>query len=131
MRRLFAPLSRLLVLVMALTVLAPGFGWASAGGMVSEAMAATDDSGHAAHHQVAMMDDCAGCDEHPAQDADCGERHDHCCPGHFFSHLAGQPLAALTLALPDGSHLAVDRDPQRFSSRVPEGLERPPRAVTA
>ena len=130
MRHLFASFSRLLAIVLALTVLAPGFGWQSAGGLVGEAQAASAENAHAMLHGGEA--DCADCAEHAAHAGDdCGERHHHCCPGHILGHLPGQVAGNLMLPLPARDDLAVDRNNRRFSSRFPDGLERPPRVAGA
>ena len=147
----FRCLSRWLLLVMLTTVLAPGFGWEAAGGMLPSAQAASagfaasaefaefPDSHHD-HHQhgatpvaerhahVASTDlgNCNGSDMPP-----CDDLAHHCCPGHVLSHLSAALLAAPSFLLPISQNIAVDRSNRQFSSRVPEGLERPPRAVFA
>ncbi|MFV0370062.1 MAG: hypothetical protein ACK5JI_00255 [Azonexus sp.] len=117
--------SRLLALVLALTVLAPGFGWevagyANAGTHVlphasAEAHAGMDAGAHAGHDA-----DCATPDE-------CGGNHHHCCPGHVLGHLPVYPVAALRVPLLTGAQMPILEGAAAFSSRVPQGLERPPR----
>ena len=115
-------LSRLLILIMLLTVFSPSFGWESAGGM-------------AAHeHQDVMADDHAHHHVAPGNDAEaaqlaCDDAQHHCCPGHILGHMPGGLVAGLQLPLPDAANAAVDAAQRPFSSRVPEGLERPPRAA--
>lgn len=141
-------LVRYLIVVMLLTVLSPKFGWESIGASVAHAHAAEQhaaDSGavamaeadcheHHAHHAPAMqdqpaaaLDDAASADWLTAADADMGDH--HCCPGHVIGHLLGGLSAGV--ALPSLSSLALLRPAgmDRFSSRIPDGLERPPRAA--
>ncbi len=112
---------RFLVVVLLLTVLSPKFGWESVGAVASHA--------HAAEAAVqADHEGMADCHEHKGhQDgvADMGDH--HCCPGHVLGHLLGGIGGGLHLpAVADTSALLPARD-DRFSSCVPEGLERPPR----
>ncbi|WP_139326324.1 hypothetical protein [Azonexus hydrophilus] len=126
MRSRLSSISRLLALIMLITVLAPGFGWESAGGMMGQAIAAPaamDDHSHSADAA------CDGCGDHAA--GECVELHHHCCPGHILGHLPGHVAGALALPLPSAGNPAVDRGDRQFSSRVPDGLERPPRSVSA
>lgn len=113
---------RFLVMVMLLTVLSPKFGWESASAAEAHVHAAA-----VAHESVE-----GDCHEHLAVEDvtladDMGDH--HCCPGHVLSHLLGGvgfstdfPALGKASALP-GSRAVV------FSSRVPEGLERPPRSA--
>lgn len=112
---------RFLVVVLLLTVLSPKFGWESVGAAESHA--------HAAEAMVqAGHEGMADCHEHPAAQngmADSGDH--HCCPGHVLGHLLGGVGSALSLpAMADDAALPPAGD-DRFSSRLPEGLERPPR----
>jgi hypothetical protein len=153
MQTLFRSLSRWMLLVMLTTVLAPGFGWEVAGGMLASAQAAPAEA-HGDHHQHALPHDSqpmAQLDEH-AVGMDCAEMglggtglgscggpdmppcddlQHHCCPGHVLSHLSAALHAAPSFLLPISQNIAVDRSNRQFSSRVPEGLERPPRVVFA
>jgi hypothetical protein len=145
MQTLFRSLSRWMLLVMLTTVLAPGFGWEVAGGMLASAQAATADAHHDHHQHEAQLHEhagsmdcadmalsgmgsaaCAGSDMPP-----CDDLQHHCCPGHVLSHLSAALHAASSFLLPISQNIAVDRSSRQFSSRVPEGLERPPRAVFA
>ncbi|MBL8450094.1 MAG: hypothetical protein JNM32_09225 [Dechloromonas sp.] len=120
--------SRLLIVVMLLTVFSPSFGWDATGGMAAHEhpVALADDHGHD-HDHAAPGDACPGCDDH-AQ-ADCDEAQHHCCPGHVLGHMPGGLAAAPRLLLVDGGDAAFDTPPRPFSSRIPEGLERPPRVA--
>lgn len=126
-------MARLLALIMLITVLAPGFGWESAGGMMGQAIAAPaamDEHQHG--HPAAAADaeaPCDGCGDHA--DDDCVELHHHCCPGYILGHLPGHLANVPALPVPLAGNAAVDRSDRRFSSRVPDGLERPPRSVAA
>lgn len=74
--------------------------------------------------------DCDGCPDHH-DEPNCAETEHHCCPGSVLGHLPGNLSASIAFALPDSGSFAVDRKNARFSTRTPEGLERPPRAATA
>ena len=139
-------LARCLLVAMLVTVLAPGFAWQVAGGVDAAMLAEHAPHGepaHDAHHhgdlpgmadRLAAVDACAGCDEATGEncgDAHCVESLHHCCPGHVFSHLSASFLLAGQTLFPVGAHLAVDRENRRFSTRVPEGIERPPRHFSA
>jgi uncharacterized protein involved in copper resistance len=119
-------LSRFLVLILLLTVLAPGFGWQAAGGMTME-MAAVD-APHA-HHGDGHDMPCGDMDAHCADEA-CAEMQHHCCPGHILNHLAVQQTALMPVFAGNASSL-LDRGDRDFASRVPAGLERPPRHLSA
>lgn len=121
---------RLFAVLMLITVLAPDFGWQAAGGMVAHAhdgMAQAhhvpdDDVAHAAH------DDCGDCPHHVADD--CTSAHDRCCPGHVLGHLAGGQGGMSLPSLAGGT----ERQPvsvEGFASHLPDGLERPPRSLSA
>lgn len=119
------------MLILSATFLAPGFGWQFAGGTMNDvqASAAHDMAEHGMHMRADAQDSghsmpCADCDS--GNHGPCGEMQHHCCPGHVLGHLASG-LPVIHIAQPTVSALAVDRDPSRFSSRIPEGLERPPR----
>jgi len=128
MHALLRTLSRWLLLVMLTTVLSPSFGWEAVQGMETH-----DDMGgmHAMHEAApAVHDDCDGCPGHEAP-ADCADTLHHCCPGHVLGHLPAGIGESFSLALPDSGRATPHGLEQRFSSRIPEGLERPPRARTA
>ena len=120
--------SRLLILVMLLTVFSPSFGWEATGGMAAhEHPVAVADAHDHDHDHTAAGDACAGCDDH-AQAA-CDEAQHHCCPGHMLGHRPGGVAAGPQLPVLDGSDATVEAPQAPFSSRIPEGLERPPRAA--
>lgn len=136
--RAFARLiSRCLLLVMLLTVFSPSFGREalSAAGLAEDATTAMQS--HAS--MAAAEADCDGCPghEHGAPSgathaehdhAALGEADHHCCPGHMLGHLPGLALD-LKFLLPSSGSAAIDGPASRFSSRIPDGLERPPRTA--
>jgi hypothetical protein len=135
MRSLFRSVTRLLLLVMLATVFSPSFGWQAAQGVATHdegpAMHASHDA-HAGHegHAEPGHDTCASdCAEH-AQEP-CADTRHHCCPGFILGHLLGGTVDSLMPAIPTGSSLVLIGRDAPFSSRVPEGLERPPRASAA
>lgn len=123
----FAPtfsrmLSRILLAVMLATVFSPSFGWEIVEGSLPH-----DDA--AAMRLVAATDgDCHGHVQSGEATASTDLSH-HCCPGHVLGHLLGGVGEAGSLALPQGGSLPFSRDSSPFSSRIPEGLERPPRVA--
>ncbi|MBP5987373.1 MAG: hypothetical protein KA538_09330 [Azonexus sp.] len=124
--------SRLLIMIMLLTVFSPSFGWESAGGMAAHEHPAVqvdeiDHGGGHDHGHDAHGDDGPAHADH-AQAA-CDDAQHHCCPGHILGHMPGGLAAGLQLPAPDGSNATVDAPQLAFSSRIPEGLERPPRAA--
>lgn len=144
MQTLFRSLSRWMLLVMLTTVLAPGFGWEVAGGMLASVQAAPAEVHHDHHQHEAQpvtqlhahtgSMDCADMDLGACGSSEmppCDDLQHHCCPGHVLSHLSATLQAAPSFLLPLSRTVAVDRSSRQFSSRVPEGLERPPRVVFA
>lgn len=131
MRRIRSSLCVFLMLILTATFLAPGFGWQFAGGTMKDAQASAvhDMAEHGMHMHADAQDaghgmSCVDCDSDDHEP--CGDLQHRCCPGHVLGHLASG-LPAIHIVQPIVSALAVDRDPSRFSSRIPEGLERPPR----
>ncbi|UCV12940.1 hypothetical protein KI614_06970 [Dechloromonas denitrificans] len=123
MRSLIRSLSRAMLFVMLVTVFAPSFGWEAVSATVGhEEMAVADQDVHMAHEAHA---DCDGCDSHAA--APCDDLRHHCCPGHVLGHMSGGITSISTPILPLPRLFAVNGQTDRFSSRIPEGLERPPR----
>jgi len=118
--------SRLLIMIMLLTVFSPSFGWESAGGMAAHEHPAVqvDDHDHADGH-----DHDAHVGEGDHAEAVCDDAQHHCCPGHVLGHMPGGLAAGLHLPLADAANATVDAPQRAFSSRIPEGLERPPRAA--
>lgn len=130
-------IARCLLFVMLATVFSPGFGWEAAqGAEVHEHLMAADE--HAGHHDMLAMDeltaadtahDCDGCGGH--ETAPCSDALHHCCPGYVLGHLPAT-LAGLPAFVPLAQgQLALGADADRFTSRIPEGLERPPRHAVA
>ena len=130
MQALLRKISRIVLLVLLATVFSPSFGWEAADGMAahehaSPAMHETHDD----DHHAALAADCDGCPQHEADG--CATTQHHCCPGHQLGHLQGGIVDALHLSLPAQSADLSGNLVSRFSSRVPEGFERPPRLSAA
>jgi hypothetical protein len=119
--------SRLLIMIMLLTVFSPSFGWESAGGMAAHEHPAALADGHDHHGHDAHGDAGPGHADHAQAACDDGQH--HCCPGHVLGHLPAGLTAGLSLPTPDGDNALVDARQRSFSSRIPDGLERPPRAA--
>lgn len=120
-------IARIVLLVLLATVFSPTFGWESAAGASAHDHAAP---AHAAHHdagarEMAGGDGCHGHDQATAG----GDLDHHCCPGHVLGHLTGGLGAGLQLPLSSAGKAVIDGTEQRFSSRIPDGLERPPKAA--
>lgn len=146
MKHLSAFLARCLLVVLLATVLAPGFAWQMLGGM-DQAMLEEKEAA-SGHHHAAYADhdsdgmlhlvhgdetrlgtDCGACDGLASED--CDDLQHHCCPGHVLGHLSASFLANGQVVFPALVQLAVDRENRRFSTRIPEGIERPPRSFSA
>ena len=130
MHRLLQKISRLMLLVILTTVFSPSFGWEAANSMVTHEQAGL--AGHeidAMNHHAAAAADRDGCPGH--ESAGCAETQHHCCPGHQLGHLQGGIVDGLQLSLPASAASLSDTAISRFTSRVPEGLERPPRLLSA
>ena len=110
---------RFLLAVMLVTVLSPGFGWAAVEGSLPHEHAV---HAHADAASVGVHDHCDA-DEPVADSAQ------HCCPGHVLGHLLAGLGGEISWLPKREAMRAVDRDNSRFSTRIPEGLERPPRAA--
>lgn len=129
-------LARCLLLIVVASVLFPATLPRALAQGVGEAVA-MQEGGHD-HHAGAMaqmhaaMDDaCDACPDHDHDQAPvpCDDVQHQCCPGHLSGYPATPAVVAL-LPAPAATPV-VDRRPDGFPSRVPEGLERPPRAVSA
>ena len=135
MHRLLQKISRLMLLVILTTVFSPSFGWEAAEGLATHEHATmagpeVDSNEHAAMDpHLAAAADCDGCPGH--ESAGCAETQHHCCPGHQLGHLQGGIADGLQLPLPISTASLSDNAASRFTSRVPEGLERPPRLLSA
>ena len=130
-------LSRCLVFILTLTFIAPSFAWDAMEAVVMHDTVSMD------HSEMAQSDSMQGPAEpcmHPdchdgmdeaigmTQDEPCPENHHHCCPGHQLGHLHGAVLAAgMSNLLMVGSDFPALSRETLFRTRVPAGLERPPR----
>ena len=126
-------IARLVLAVMLATVFSPSFGWEMLEGMTPhDASATLGDMHHAPQqaeescHGHAMKGDALASDTHASSPAD-GDLQHHCCPGHVLGHLQAGLGQGLALPLPRAGRATVDRAETAFSSRAPDGLERPPR----
>lgn len=132
-------LARFLLLIVVASVLFPvTLPGALAQGLGKAVAMQESGHDHHAHHAGAMaqmhaaMDDaCDACPDHDHDQAPapCDDVQHQCCPGH----LSGYPatLAVIALLPAQAATPVIDRRPDGFPSRVPEGLERPPRVVSA
>ena len=127
MHSLLRLISRYLLLIMLATVFSPSFGWEAAQAMAEHDHAVMVDDA-TVHHAVHDDAPCAGdgCSEQAG--TPCAESQHHCCPGHQLGHLSCGIAAAPPLDLPLVAKMTRRELDSRFSTRVPEGLERPPRA---
>ena len=127
MQALLRKISHVMLLVMLATVFSPSFGWEAAAGMAQhEHASAAAHEEHGEEHYAAPAVDCDGCPQHEPDG--CATTQHHCCPGHQLGHLQGGIVAALPLPLPAQTAKLSVGTTSRFTSRVPEGLERPPRS---
>lgn len=124
MHALFRLISRWLLLVMLATVVSPSFGWEAVPAMAEHehaAMLAMDE--HAGHDMVVA--EAASADQ---ADADCCADPLHqCCLGHQLGHPQG---SSFPLFIPSSTPAIAMVLSERFFTRVPEGLERPPRSLS-
>lgn len=144
MPRLIPHLARFLLVVLLLSVLSPAIGidlvqTVAQLGRGHDAVSAS--SAHTAQAHVAlasgasdamssMMEDCTDCPGHaPDSSPPCHDQQHHCCPGHLVAYPA--LAASLVMQSRPRDLIAVDWAPQHFSSRIPAGLERPPRLAVA
>jgi hypothetical protein len=118
-------LSRVILMVMLATVLSPDFGWA-----LVEGSQPHDDAATLRLIEAEAALPQADCHAHEAVDAAGGaDAAHHCCPGHVLGHLLGGVAETGPLLLATGDARPLERDAGAFSSRIPDGLERPPRAA--
>ena len=120
MHTLFRLVSRTLLLVMLATVLTPSFGL--------ETVVLAAEHEHAA--MLKMHDQHAGHEMPATEQADaacCADVQHQCCLGHQLAHPQGNVLSLLS---PDGSAIVPLYRADSFLTRVPEGLERPPRPIS-
>ncbi len=128
MHRIVRLFSRWLVALMLATVLSPSFGW-----QALEAMSAHEhgDDQHlvpAGDSMVLDTHDHAGCSGHDLAVPDSAhESVDHCCPGHVLGHLLGGIAANGLLPIPANGRAGFEALTSTFTSRISEGLDRPPR----
>lgn len=117
-------IARLVLAVMLATVFSPSFGWEMLEGMTphDDTVALGD-----VHHDQRAEEDCHGHAMSAQAPHTEGELQHHCCPGHVLGHLQAGLGQALALPLPQASRATVDLADTAFSSRAPDGLERPPR----
>jgi len=127
MHALLRLVSRYLLLVMLATVFSPSFGWEAVQGMEAH-----DDMAAMQVHDGGALAADEACSDCPGHEHDsCPDTLHHCCPGHVLGHLPGSIADGLSLAVPSDGSAAVDAAKNRFSTRTPDGLERPPRASAA
>lgn len=128
MHRIVHLISRGLVAILLATVLSPSFGWQALEGM------STHEHGDDLHmlqsidNMVVDTHDHAGCSGHDLAVPDSAhESVDHCCPGHVLGHLLGGVAADGLLPIPAEGSAGFEALASSFTSRIPEGLDRPPR----
>jgi hypothetical protein len=87
------------------------------------AMLAGVENHHAGHEMPAEISKTAD----QADVACCADVQHQCCLGHQLSHPQGN---SVSLLLPPSSAAVAMVSSERFLTRVPEGLERPPRSLS-
>ena len=120
MHALFRLISRTLLLVMLATVLNPSFGFEAVPSLAEQEHAVMLEmhDQHAGHEMSASEQANAAC---------CADVQHQCCLGHQLAHPQG---IAVSLILPEGSAIVPLYRTASFLSRVPDGLERPPRSLS-
>lgn len=83
---------------------------------------------HDVHHEAGTHDSSAHVDHHGYEQAG-GDLDNHCCPGHVLGHLSAGLGATLQLPFAPAAQAAVAGSQQRFSSRVPDGLDQSRRLI--
>lgn len=110
-------ISRLVLLVMLTTVFSPSFGWEMAEGMAPHGHVMSVEHEH--HDDAVAVQMVA---------EECAEIQHHCCPGHQLGHMQASIVEGQNIPLPVADNRLHGFISSRFTSYVPEGLERPPRA---
>lgn len=125
MHKLFRLISRYLLLVMLAAAISPSFGWEAVPAMAERehAMMPGMENHHAGHEMPAEISNTA--DQTDA--ACCADVQHQCCLGHQLGHLQGNSVSPLLPPSPAAVAMATS---ERFLTRVPEGLERPPRRLS-
>lgn len=125
MHKLFRLISRYLLLVMLAAAISPSFGWEAVPAMAERehAMMAGMENHHVGHEISALQSDTAD----QADVACCADVQHQCCLSHQLSHPQGN---SVSLLLPPSSAAVAMVSSERFLTRVPEGLERPPRSLS-
>ena len=125
MHRLFRLISRYLLLVMLAAAISPSFGWEAVPAMAERehAMMAGMENHHAGHEMPAEVSNTAD----QADAACCADVQHQCCLGHQLGHPQGNSVSLLLPPSPAAVAMATS---ERFLTRVPEGLERPPRPLS-
>ena len=125
MHKLFRLISRYLLLVMLATAISPSFGWEAVPAMTEpeHAMMAGMENHHAGHEMSAEVSNITD----QADVACCADVQHQCCLGHQLGHPQGN---SVSLLLPPSPAAVAMASSERFLTRVPEGLERPPRPLS-
>ena len=123
-------IARLLLLVLLSTVFSPGFGWELVDAAAPHEHGALsvgfdEHSGHDGHVSIIAHDDQLACDDPAA----CDDQDHHRCPGHILGHLPAGLAASGLAVMATADSFALDGQADRFASRIPDGLERPPKAA--
>ncbi len=125
MHKLFRFISRYLLLVMLAAAIAPSFGWEAVPAMAERehAKMAGTENHHAGHEIPAEISKTAD----QAEVACCADVQHQCCLGHQLGHPQGH---SVSLLLPPSPAAVAMVSSEHFLTRVPEGLERPPRSLS-
>lgn len=125
MHKLFRLISRYLLLVMLATAISPSFGWEAVPAMAEpeHAMMYGMENHHAGHEMPAEISNSVD----QADVACCADVQHQCCLGHQLGHPQGN---SYTLLLPPSPAAVAMVLSEPFLTRVPEGLERPPRSLS-
>ena len=125
MHKLFRLISRYLLLVMLAAAISPSFGWEAVPAMAERehAMMAGMKNHHPGHEMSAEVSNI----NDQADAACCTDVQHQCCLGHQLGHPQGNSVSLLLPPSPAAVAMATS---ERFLTRVPEGLERPPRPLS-